>query len=161
MQREDRQDFRIPEAALRKQFLVYLMVIPAASLVIGLFVGGKQSLSSQLSGAGLLAALLVCAYWIAVRLVYVSTTPEAMRGRGPTWRRIVIRWTDPVAVEAVASAAMPGVHVRLSSVAGLVRPSLENLFIPDHILRQPSFRAAVKRHSPSGHPLRAFVDAGT
>ena len=156
-----RQDFRIPTASVRKQFAVYVFVVPILSLVITPLLGVQASLSSRLWSSGLFVAVLVAAYVLAVRWVYVSITPDAILGRGETWRKVAIQWSESAHVKAATVAAMQGVFLRRASDTGAIRGRLQSLFIPRQILDLPSFRLAVHTYAPANHPIRAFLERGT
>jgi hypothetical protein len=154
----DGQAFRVPEAVVRRKFLLFAAVLPL-SVVVTPWLGIHAPLSSRLTTATLFGMVLLGVFLLARKWVWVTLTPRGLSGRGPTWRTVEVAWAEPVDVKSTKVSTSRGVLIGRDGDAGLLRKSLHSVFIPADILVLPDFQAAVRRHAPPAHPLRAFIDA--
>ena len=150
---EQREEFRLPVAYVRRKFLPLLSMLPISVLVMPL-VGLPFSVGNVLSHFALISVILGLSYVAVLRYAWVSLSPAGLGGHGGTGRRITIQWNEPTSAKAGSRSAMKGLLVAESAREG---NPLHQVFIPEPILALPSFRAAVQRLTPSTHVLRAHV----
>ena len=154
----EREEFRLPEAVVRKKLLLFALVLPI-SIVVAPFLGIQASLYSRLSTAALFGVVLLAVYLFSRKRVWVTVSIDGLSGHGPTWRKIEVGWHEAVEVKATKVSTMRGALISRDADPGLFRKSVYSLFVPADIVVMPHFQAAVRRYASPSHPLRAIIDA--
>lgn len=109
-------------------------------------------------GAALLGfAILSIGHRATLRHVWVTLSREGISGGGETHRDPVFGWHEPVIVDAQSRFGFEGVVVRRPQDPGMGGAKAGSLFIPQAVLRQQSFGAALAGLAPASHPLRRRV----
>lgn len=156
MDRSDAIAFRLPGSAVRRAFVRHTALIAAILLVLHL-ASGQGSLQALL-GAGMLGlVVLIVAYAVTARHVWLSVSPTGLAATGYMGRTVAIPWSIPVKVVATRKSGYQGHAVSELANSGFVPSSYNAIFVPGAIAASPAFAAAVGKCAPPGHPLRAIV----
>ena len=142
----DSQTFSLPSPIVRRAFLRFLPFVLAAAALLYL-AATERSLRDLLSIFALLCGTLVVGYWLASRFAWVKLGSEGLVGYSVRTPKVVIAWSEPVALRSTSYAGIP--CLALYPVKGG-----PHVLVPVSIAKSAEFVAQVSLLAPSSHPLR-------
>lgn len=147
------QTFRIPASYLGRRYAWVILGVWAFAMGPAAIGQANVKVAAVLA-AWLTLPLLVVYPFLRVR-VWVTLSGAGIQGR--TWlggRLTLISWAEPVEVSLHIPRRGYSDGIRVNLFNGRGRPRLfHSLYIPNAILRDAAFRAALVRAAPADHPL--------